>query len=79
MHLLVRKLEQVHKIKNILLSVHLFYILGAFGRVVGAYRKSTRRALAIKIIEKGNCGEQDIRRINEEIDNLYKFNHVSSN
>jgi hypothetical protein len=44
---------------------------------MGAYRKSTQQALAIKIIEKANCGEQDIRRINEEIDNLYKFNHVS--
>lgn len=50
--------------------------LGQFGRVVGAIRKSTNRKVAIKCIEKANCSEEDIRRTNEEIDHLYKFNHV---
>jgi serine/threonine protein kinase len=56
----------------------LFSILGAFGRVVGAYKKTTGHEVAVKIIEKQDCGEQDIKRINEEANNLYKFNHVSS-
>ncbi|CAF1366919.1 unnamed protein product [Adineta steineri] len=50
---------------------------GQFGRVVGAIRKSTNRKVAIKCIEKANCSEEDIRRTNEEIDHLYKFNHVN--
>ncbi|CAF4194667.1 unnamed protein product, partial [Rotaria magnacalcarata] len=50
---------------------------GQFGRVVGAIRKSTNRKVAIKCIEKANCSEEDIRRTNEEIDYLYKFNHVN--
>jgi hypothetical protein len=53
--------------------------LGQFGRVVGAIRKSTNRKVAIKCIEKANCSEEDIRRTNEEIDHLYKFNHVNKN
>ncbi|CAF3518175.1 unnamed protein product [Rotaria sp. Silwood1] len=48
---------------------------GAFGRVMSAYRKSTNHEVAIKIMERDNCTEQDIRRINEEISNLYRFNH----
>ena len=51
---------------------------GQFGRVVGAIQKSTNRKVAIKCIEKANCSEEDIRRTNEEIDHLYKFNHVNS-
>ncbi|CAF3375436.1 unnamed protein product [Rotaria socialis] len=50
---------------------------GQFGRVVGAIRTSTNRKVAIKCIEKANCSEEDIRRTNEEIDHLYKFNHVN--
>ncbi|CAF0726615.1 unnamed protein product [Rotaria sordida] len=50
---------------------------GQFGRVIGAIRKSTNRKVAIKCIEKANCSEEDIRRTNEEIDYLYKFNHVN--
>ncbi|CAF1112150.1 unnamed protein product [Rotaria sordida] len=50
---------------------------GAFGRVMAAYRKSTHREVAIKIMERDNCSEQDIRRINEEISNLYRFNHAN--
>ncbi len=46
---------------------------------MGAFKKSTRQEVAVKIMEKANCTEQDIRRINEEINNLYKFNHVNSN
>jgi hypothetical protein len=46
---------------------------------MGASNKSTGQEVAVKIIEKANCGEQDIRRINDEINTLYKFNHVSSN
>jgi hypothetical protein len=45
---------------------------------MGAYKKSTGHEVAVKIIEKENCGEKDIVRINEEANNLYKFNHVSS-
>ncbi|CAF2511318.1 unnamed protein product [Rotaria sp. Silwood2] len=48
---------------------------GAFGRVMAAYRKSTNQEVAIKVMERDNCTEQDIRRINEEISNLYRFNH----
>ena len=50
---------------------------GGFGRVVGACKKTTRHEVAIKIMEKENCTEQDMKRINEEVNNLYKFNHVS--
>jgi len=44
---------------------------------MGGHRKSTHQEVAIKIIEKTDCSEQDIRRINEEINYLYKFNHVT--
>jgi hypothetical protein len=44
---------------------------------MAAYRKSTRQEVAVKIVEKANATEQDVRRIDEEIENLYKFNHVS--
>ena len=50
---------------------------GQFGRVVSGMRKSTHQEVAIKIIEKTNCDDRELRRINEEIDHLYKFNHVS--
>ena len=56
----------------------LLCLSGQFGRVVGAVRKSTNRKVAIKCIEKANCSEEDIRRTNEEIDHLYKFNHVNT-
>ncbi|CAF3593220.1 unnamed protein product [Adineta steineri] len=49
---------------------------GAFGRVLGAYRKSTKQPVAIKVIEKnGSC--EDIQRINEEIVYLSKFSHIN--
>ncbi len=74
MHLPVKKLEKVEKIEE---KFFLYVNLGQFGRVVGAIRKSTNRKVAIKCIEKANCSEEDIRRTNEEIDHLYKFNHVN--
>jgi hypothetical protein len=43
---------------------------------MGVYRKSTHQGAAVKIIEKTDCSEQEIQRINGEIDYLYKFNHV---
>jgi serine/threonine protein kinase len=64
--------------KNQNMFYYLFYNLGQFGRVVGAIRKSTNRKVAIKCIEKANCSEDDIRRTNEEIVHLHKFNHVNS-
>ena len=45
---------------------------------MGAYKKATHQEVAVKIVEKINCNEKDVQRINEEIENLYKFNHVSS-
>jgi serine/threonine protein kinase len=53
--------------------------IGAFGRVVGALNRSTGHEVAMKIMEKANCAEQDIQRIKGEINNLYKFSHVSPN
>jgi serine/threonine protein kinase len=40
--------------------------------------KSTGDDVAIKIIEKKDCNEQDLLRINGEINHLYKFNHVTN-
>lgn len=54
----------------------MIFRLGAFGRVVGARKKSNREEVAVKIIAKANCDEQEMARINDEINNLYKFNHV---
>lgn len=45
---------------------------------MGGYQKTTKRQVAIKIMEKGNCSAQDIQRINDEINKLYRFSHVSS-
>ena len=53
-------------------------LAGQFGRVVGAYRKSSNQRVAIKVIEKTNFDDEDIRRSNEEINHLYKFNHVNT-
>jgi serine/threonine protein kinase len=78
MHTPVKKLEKVDEVIDEVLYSFLG-ISGAFGRVMGASNKSTGQEVAVKIIEKANCGEQDIRRINDEINTLYKFNHVSSN
>jgi hypothetical protein len=55
----------------------LFFVSGAFGRVVGAHKKNTREPRAVKIIEKRHCSEQEMRRINEEVGHLFRFNHVS--
>lgn len=77
MYLRVKRSEKVGEIVQS--SNHLRFLhSGQFGRVVGAIRKSTNRKVAIKCIEKANCNEEDIRRTNEEIDHLYKFNHVNS-
>ena len=45
---------------------------------MGAYKRSTKQEVAVKIMEKENCNEQDIQRINKEIEQLCRFNHVSS-
>jgi hypothetical protein len=78
MHIPVKKLEKVYEIIDGCFFLYWFLcILGAFGRVMRAYQKSTHQEVAVKIIEEANCTEQDIRRINGEINTLYKFNHVS--
>ncbi|UJR08347.1 hypothetical protein I4U23_012618 [Adineta vaga] len=50
---------------------------GAFGRVMGAIKKANRESRAIKIIEKRNCTELEIRRITDEARHLYTFNHIN--
>ncbi|CAF1034693.1 unnamed protein product [Adineta ricciae] len=50
---------------------------GGFGRVVGAIKKATKEPRAVKIIEKDNCSELEIKRINDEVQHLYTFNHIN--
>ena len=76
-YLRAKRLEKVNESLEEQNHPLLFLHSGQFGRVVGAIRKSTNRKVAIKCIEKANCNEEDIRRTNEEIDHLYKFNHVN--
>lgn len=47
--------------------------------MVSAHNKITKQEVAVKIIEKLNCDPTEMQRINGEAQNLYKFNHVSSN